>query len=102
MSTQSLVVELDAKTQKLDAALKSTDQKLAKLERQTKKNDNSFKKFGATTLKSSKYLLNYATAASAAAAAVTAIAVASAKSYRSQELYARQLGKSVDEMNALT
>ena len=46
MATERLIVELDAKTQKLEAALARTDKKLDKVEKQAKKTSASFKDIG--------------------------------------------------------
>ena len=50
MATEELIVKLDARTAKLDAKLKATDEKLDRLSKTTKKSDNSLKSFGKTAL----------------------------------------------------
>lgn len=75
---ESLTVELDANTAKLDASLKSTDGKLDKLTRTTKKADSGLVKFEKSVKTVDIGLVSIAASATAAAAAITAIAVASA------------------------
>ena len=95
MATESLIVELDAKTQKLDAKLKATDARLKDLEDQTKRNDLSLADMARSGLK-------VGTALVAATASVTAFVVANAKSVKELELLSKQSKLSIDEFKALS
>lgn len=92
MATESLIVLLDAKTQKLDAKLASTDEKLKQLEGQTKKNDKAFVEFG-------KAAVGVATAVTAA---VTAAAVSAGNFAKELEIASNRFGTTVEEMQALS
>jgi tape measure domain-containing protein len=50
MASEELIILLDARTAKLDAKLKATDQKLNRLTKSTKKTDNNFKSFSKSAL----------------------------------------------------
>ena len=75
MATESLIVELDAKTAKLDAKLKKTEDRLEKLEGKTKKTDSSFLSLSKTAKAVGVGILSV----SAAALAATAVIVATSK-----------------------
>lgn len=94
MSTESLIIELDAKTAKLDSKLKKTDKGLDKLDKSTKKVDGSFDNFKKSAL--------------AAAAALTAVAAVTAVAIRNAGAFARELqvasnrsGEGVERMQSL-
>lgn len=94
MATEKLIVELDAKTAKLDTALKSTDKKLNKLDSSVKKTDKSFS--------------NFTKGAAAAAIAITAVAVATAAAVKQAADFAKELtiasnrtGDSVEKLQAM-
>ena len=93
MAEESLIVRLDAKTQALDAKLKSTNEKLDKLTETTEKTDSKFKKFTDT--------------AKVAAVAVTAVAVATSALIAKTVQYAKELqiastrnGENIEKMQA--
>tara|TARA_R110002124_G_scaffold280791_1_gene454457 strand:- start:366 stop:2144 length:1779 start_codon:yes stop_codon:yes gene_type:complete len=50
MASEELIIVLNAKTAKLDAKLKATDEKLNRLTKSTKKTDNSLKSFSKSAL----------------------------------------------------
>jgi hypothetical protein len=101
MTTESLIVELDARTQKLDAALKSTNQKLDKLDKQTNKNDKSFGKLSKTAGAVGAALKVTAVAGLALATALTAVVLKSAASQQELALLSRQAKLSTDDFEAL-
>ena len=102
MATESLIVELDAKTAKLDARLKTTEEKLEQLNTQTKKNDNSFKKLTATAGMVAGQLAKAATVALAVGAAITAMTLKAASSRKELEGFARQAKTTAEDFQALS
>ncbi len=91
MATEGLIVELDARTAKIDAKLKQTENRLDELDGAVKKTDKSFVAMakGATI------------AATAAATAVTALAISANNYAREIEIAAARTGTTVEEMQAL-
>lgn len=94
MSTESLIIELDAKTKKLDAKLKATDKRLDELDGTVKKTDKSF--------------ANFTKGATAAAAALTVVAAVTAAASREAAAFAKELqvasnrtGDSVERLQQL-
>ncbi|HHZ68955.1 MAG TPA: hypothetical protein EYN67_02850 [Flavobacteriales bacterium] len=77
MATEKLIVELDAKTAKLDSALSKTDKKLDELDGSVKKTDKSFS--------------NFTKGAAAAAAATLAVAAAVGAAVKEASNFAREL-----------
>ena len=94
MATESLIVELDAKTGKIDAKLKTTQDRLNALEKKVDTTDDSFAKFANTA----KVV---ATAVTAAAAAVTIMAKQAVTLARELEVAAIRNGETVENMQAL-
>jgi hypothetical protein len=91
---ESLIIELDAKTAKLDAKLKGTESKLDKLDTKTKQTDKSFVDFKKTAIATA--------AALATVAAVTTIAIRSAGSFaRELQVAANRSGETVERMQEL-
>ena len=101
MATEALIVELDAKTNELDAALKSTNTKLDKLDKQTKKNDKSFAKLTKVAAGVGKAVSTVAVAGLALATALTAVILKSSASQRELGLLSRQAKLSTTEFEAL-
>ena len=101
MSTEAIIVELDAKTNALDAALKSTNAKLDKLDKQTKKNDKSFAKLTKVASGVGKAVSTVAVAGLALATALTAVILKSSASQRELGLLSRQAKLSTTEFEAL-
>lgn len=94
MASESLIVELDARTSKLDAKLNNTQKRMDNLDNRVAKTDKSFSNFTATVGK--------------AALAVTAVASAVALAVRQANQFAIELdvasnraGVSVEEMQSL-
>jgi hypothetical protein len=102
LSTESLIVELDARTAKLDAKLNSTNDKLDKLTDKSEKADGGLRKFGSGAKVAAGVILKTAAAATALAAAVTAIVVSSAKGRRELELLAKQAKTTTSDFQALS
>ena len=101
MATESLIIELDAKTAKLDARLKKTEEHLDKLNEQTQKNDNSFKKFGERADALAGGLAKVATVVLAVNAAVTAMVLSAASGRKELEAMSRQAKTSTEDFQAL-
>lgn len=72
MATESLIIELDAKTSKLDSRLKKTEKNLDKLDNTVTKTQSSFSKLSATGRLAGGALLKIGTAAVAASAVILA------------------------------
>jgi hypothetical protein len=87
MATEKLIVELDAKTQKLDKALKSTDKKLSTLDKQTKKTDKSFDKLSKTASNSSSSFISLNKMIVAGSAAMLALSVVTKKAITISDEY---------------
>ena len=102
MATESLIIELDAKTAKLDARLKTTEEHLNKLNEQTQKNDNSFKKFGEKADTLAGDLLKVATVVLAVNAAVSAMVLSASSGRKELELLAKTAKTSTEDFQALT
>lgn len=94
MATESLVVELDAKTQKLDAKLKATDAKLKDLEGQTKRNDLALANMAKGGLK-------VVGALASAAAAISTMVLMSARSTKELTLLSSQAKLTTGEFKSL-
>jgi hypothetical protein len=102
LTTESLIVELDARTAKLDAKLSSTNEKLDELTESSEKSDSGLKKLGGAAAVAGAVILKTAAAATALAGAVTAIVLSSAKSRRELELLAKQAKTSTSDFQALS
>lgn len=102
MSTEQLIIELDARTAKLDAKLNKVEKQLDGVDKKTKKADFSFKKFAATADKVGNKVGGLVTAGLALSSAITAIALASAKNRRELELLAKQAKTSTQDFQALS
>jgi hypothetical protein len=101
LTTESLIVELDARTAKLDAKLNSTNDKLDKLTDKSNKSDEGLKKLGSGAKMAGTAILQTAAAAVALSGAVTAIVLSSAKGRRELELLAKQAKTSTSDFQAL-
>ena len=102
MSTEQLIIELDARTAKLDAKLKKVEKQLDGVDDSTKKVDGSLKKVGKVAGVAGAAILKTATAATALATALTAIVLSSAKNRRELELLASQAKTSTSDFQALS
>jgi len=100
MST-SLIVELDAKTAKLDKALDKTNRKLDKTEKNTTKADLSLKKMSSVAGIAGAALTKTAVAGLALATALTAVVLKSAASQQELSILSRQAKLSTDDFEAL-
>ena len=102
MATESLIVELDAKTAKLDARLKTTEEKLEQLNTQTKKTDKGFKDFTKAAKNVSGKLKWVAAGALAVGTAITAMTLKAASSRKELEGFARQAKTTAEDFQALS
>lgn len=102
MATQSLIIELDAKTAKLDAGLKKTEDRLAILEDKTKKTDSSFKKLTSTAGMVAGQLAKVSAVVLAVGTAITAMTLKAASSRKELEGFARQAKTSAEDFQALS
>ena len=73
MATESLIVELDARTKKLEDKLSSTEKKLNTLDKKTKQTSTSFDGLSKTSVAVGKGVLAVGAAAATAAIAITAL-----------------------------
>lgn len=101
MSTEQLIVELDARTAKLDAKIANTDKRLDELDGTVKKTDGSLNKFSGAAKLAGSAITAVAAAGVAAAAALTA-ATAQAVSYAKEiTLASRRSGENVERLQSL-
>ena len=100
--SESLIVELDARTAKLDAGLKKTDKHLEELETQTGKNDKALAAMSKTASAVGSALTVTATAGLALATALTAVVLKSAASQKELTLLSRQAKLSTEDFEALS
>ncbi len=94
MATEELIVLLNAKTKKLDAKLKATDDRLKELEGQTKKNDLALANMAKAGLK-------LAGSATVAATAISTMVLMSARSVKELKLLTDQAGLTLNEFKSL-
>lgn len=90
MATENLIIELDAKTAKLDSKLKKTESQLDRLDDTVKKTDTDFKRMASTMV----------AGALAAAAAVGVLVNTTVTFARELEVAARRTGETVEGMQA--
>lgn len=101
MATESLIVELDARTQKLDAKLKATERKLNDLGDSTEKTDTKLNTMSASAATVGK-ALGVATIAASALTAGTVALVKQTAAYAKEIKIASQLsGIAVDELQSM-
>tara|TARA_R110000744_G_scaffold80450_8_gene157985 strand:+ start:1327 stop:2802 length:1476 start_codon:yes stop_codon:yes gene_type:complete len=91
MAKESLIIELDARTQKADGKLDATDKKIDKLDSSVKNTDNSFAKMGKSAL----------LAGALAATAITTATRAAVQFSKELEIASNRSGETVEEMQAL-
>ena len=101
MTTEKLIVELDAKTQKLDAALKQTDNRLDKLDKQVGKTDKGLIDLGRAGDIASKSITALATAGTAASVAILAATKASVEYAKELEIAANRSGENVETLQEM-
>jgi exonuclease VII small subunit len=102
MSTEKLIIELDAKTQKLESALNRVEKDLRGVEKQTDKSDGALKKFNNGAKVAAEGATKLAAAGLALATAITAIVLASASSERELRNLAATAGTSKEDFEALS
>ena len=91
MASEKLIVELDAKTSKLDSKLQGTENRMDRLDKSTKRVDNSLSKIGKAAVAS----------AAIAGAAIASLSIASARWARELEIASTRAGETVERMQAL-
>ena len=91
MASEKLIIELDAKTSKLDSKLKSTENRMDRLDDSTKRVDHSLSKIGKAAVAS----------AAIAGAAIASLSIASARWARELEVASVRAGETVERMQAL-
>lgn len=101
MATESLIVELDAKTGRLEAALKRTEDRLEGLEEQTKKNDSAFGSFTKVAAGVGNAVTLMGTAIIAAGAALSTMVVMAAKGEQELQAMSRQAKLATGDFEAL-
>lgn len=101
MATEKLVVELDARTQKLEKKLASTESKLSKLDSTSKESQASLAGVGKVASNVGSILVKTTTAAVALGAAISAIALKAASSRRELELFATQAKTTENDFQSL-
>jgi hypothetical protein len=101
MTTEKLIIELDAKTQKLEAALTRVEEDLQGVASQTKKTDGAFKKFNKGAKVAADGAVKLSTAALALATAISAVVLASSASQRELSILSRQAKLSTEDFEAL-
>jgi len=101
MTTESLIVELDAKTGELDAGLKSTNDELDRLTKQVEKSDDKLSDWTKTAKKGGAIAFKLAGSYLAVSAAVSAMVLSSASSRKELELLSLQAKQNVDDFQAI-
>lgn len=101
MTTEKLIIELDAKTAKLDSTLKETEKNLDNIEGSTKKADKSFAKFTSVAKTAAKGVAVVAAAAIALSTALSVMTVNTANARKEQAIFAKQLKVTVDEFQEI-
>lgn len=101
MATESLVVELDANTKKLQDKLKATEKDLEDLKKETDKTGASFSKFKSVAGSVAGGLAKLATVTIAVGAAITAMTLSSASNRRELEQLSRQAKTTAEDFQAL-
>ena len=91
MASEKLIIELDAKTSKLDSKLKNTENRMDRLDDSTKRVDHSLSKIGKAAVAS----------AAIAGAAIASLSIASARWARELEVASVRAGETVERMQAL-
>ncbi len=102
MATEKLIVELDAKTQKLDSSLDKTTEKIDGLEEATEKADTRLDKFSKTAQFGGQFIAGFGAAAVTAGAALSTMVVMAGKGQMELEQLARQAKLSTAEFEALS
>ncbi len=102
MATEKLIVELDAKTQRLDSSLDATTKKIDELEEATNKTDSSLSKLSSSAQFGAQFIAGFGAAAVTAGAALSTMVVMAGKGQMELEQLARQAKLSTEEFEALS
>ena len=101
MATESLIVELDASTKKLDAKLETTSNKIDGLSTSTKKADDRLKNIKKAGAIASKAISAVAAAGAAAGAALAAATIQAVSFAKEIQIAANRSGETVEKIQAL-
>ena len=100
-NTESLIIELDARTAKLDAQLKSTDAKLNSLAKSTVYTDKSLDSMSKTSDELSGTLTGLAATATAVAASIGAMSVRTAEYAKEIKIASQLSGVAAEELQVM-
>jgi hypothetical protein len=101
MASESLIIELDARTERLDRALADTNRRLDDIDSSTRRADSSFYKFTKTAGVAGSALSATATGGLALATALTAVILKSASSQQELNILSRQAKLTTDDFESL-
>jgi hypothetical protein len=101
MASESLIIELDARTDRLDRALADTNRRLDDIDSSTRRADSSFSRFTKTAGVAGSALSATATGGLALATALTAVILKSASSQQELNILSRQAKLSTDDFESL-
>ena len=101
MSTEKLIVELDANTKKLDSGLDKSNAKLKELDGQTKKSDKSLNSFGKAASVAGGAIVQLSKAAIAVGTALTTMITLTAKGEQELQVFAKTARTTTGDFEAL-
>jgi hypothetical protein len=102
MATETLIVELDARTARLDASLRSTNARLDELSENADNTQGSLRRMASGAGAAFKVVAKGAAAFAALSGLITAATLTSAKNRKESELLAAQAKTTVQDFQALT
>lgn len=101
MSTEQLIIELDARTAKLDAKLKKVEKQLDGVDDSTKKVDGSLSKLGNVAITAGAGILKVGAAVVALGTAIGVMTLKAASSRKELELFSRQAKTTTNDFMSL-
>ena len=101
-NTESLIIELDARTKKLDAKLDSTNDKLDKISNSTEKADGSLVKFSKAASLTAGSMLKVGASVLAFGSAISAMTLKASSSRKELEQFARQAKTTEENFQSLS
>jgi len=101
MSTEQLIIELDARTAKLDAKLKKVEKQLDGVDDSTKKVDGSLSKLGNVAIAAGAGILKVGAAVVALGTAIGVMTLKAASSRKELELFSRQAKTTTNDFMSL-
>ena len=102
MATESLIIELDARTKRLDAKLESTNDKLDKISSTTAKADGSLAKFGRAASLTAGAMVKVGASVVAFGSAISAMTLKASSSRKELEQFARQAKTTEENFQSLS